>query len=73
VFPNVEVRHLHAVIALGEELNFTKAFQVGSRDLIDVYESPGRGPREELLLEDRGQLIESRVGQILVALAVQKT
>src|ERR1035438_5566911 len=25
VFPNVEVRHLHAVIALGEELNFTKA------------------------------------------------
>jgi hypothetical protein len=25
VFPNVEVRHLHAVIALGEELHFTKA------------------------------------------------
>jgi DNA-binding transcriptional LysR family regulator len=25
VFSNVEVRHLHAVIALGEELNFTKA------------------------------------------------
>ena len=25
MFPNVEVRHLHAVIALGEELNFTKA------------------------------------------------
>jgi DNA-binding transcriptional LysR family regulator len=25
VFPNVEVRHLHAAIALGEELNFTKA------------------------------------------------
>jgi len=25
VFPNVEVRHLHAVITLGEELNFTKA------------------------------------------------
>jgi len=25
VFPNVEVRHLHAVIALGEELNFTRA------------------------------------------------
>ena len=25
VFPNVEVRHLHAVIVLGEELNFTKA------------------------------------------------
>jgi DNA-binding transcriptional LysR family regulator len=25
VFPTVEVRHLHAVIALGEELNFTKA------------------------------------------------
>jgi len=24
VFPNVEVRHLHAVIALGEELNFTE-------------------------------------------------
>ncbi len=27
MFPNVEVRHLHAVIALGEELNFTKAAQ----------------------------------------------
>jgi hypothetical protein len=26
-----------------------------------------------LLLEDRGQLIESRAGQILVALAVQKS
>jgi DNA-binding transcriptional LysR family regulator len=25
MFPDVEVRHLHAVIALGEELNFTKA------------------------------------------------
>ena len=25
MFPNVEVRHLHAVIALGEELHFTKA------------------------------------------------
>jgi DNA-binding transcriptional LysR family regulator len=25
MFPNLEVRHLHAVIALGEELNFTKA------------------------------------------------
>jgi DNA-binding transcriptional LysR family regulator len=25
VFPNVEVRHLHAVIALGEQLHFTKA------------------------------------------------
>jgi DNA-binding transcriptional LysR family regulator len=25
VFPNVEVRHLHAVIVLGEELNFTRA------------------------------------------------
>ena len=25
MFPNVEVRHLHAAIALGEELNFTKA------------------------------------------------
>ncbi len=25
MFPNVEVRHLHAVIVLGEELNFTKA------------------------------------------------
>jgi DNA-binding transcriptional LysR family regulator len=25
VFPNVEVRHLHAVIALAEELNFTRA------------------------------------------------
>jgi DNA-binding transcriptional LysR family regulator len=25
VFPNIEVRHLHAVIVLGEELNFTKA------------------------------------------------
>ena len=25
MFPNVEVRHLHAVIALGEELNFTQA------------------------------------------------
>jgi DNA-binding transcriptional LysR family regulator len=25
VFPNVEVRHLHAVIVLGEELNFTQA------------------------------------------------
>ena len=25
MFPNVEIRHLHAVIALGEELNFTKA------------------------------------------------
>jgi hypothetical protein len=25
VFPNVEGRHLHAAIALGEELNFTKA------------------------------------------------
>jgi DNA-binding transcriptional LysR family regulator len=25
VFPNVEVRHLHAAITLGEELNFTKA------------------------------------------------
>lgn len=25
MFPHVEVRHLHAVIALGEELNFTKA------------------------------------------------
>ncbi len=25
MFPNVELRHLHAVIALGEELNFTKA------------------------------------------------
>jgi DNA-binding transcriptional LysR family regulator len=25
MFPNLEVRHLHAVIVLGEELNFTKA------------------------------------------------
>ncbi len=25
MFPNVEVRHLHAVIVLGEELNFTQA------------------------------------------------
>jgi DNA-binding transcriptional LysR family regulator len=25
VFPNVEIRHLHAVIALAEELNFTRA------------------------------------------------
>lgn len=25
MFPNVEVRHLHAVIVLGEELNFTRA------------------------------------------------
>jgi len=25
VFANVEIRHLNAVIALGEELNFTKA------------------------------------------------
>ena len=25
MFPNVEVRHLHAVIALAEELNFTRA------------------------------------------------
>jgi hypothetical protein len=25
VFPNVEVRHLHTAIALGKELNFTKA------------------------------------------------
>jgi DNA-binding transcriptional LysR family regulator len=25
VFPNIEVRHLHAVIVLGEELNFTRA------------------------------------------------
>jgi len=25
VFPNVEVRHLHAVIVLAEELNFTRA------------------------------------------------
>jgi DNA-binding transcriptional LysR family regulator len=27
VFPNVEVRHLHAVIVLAEELNFTRAAQ----------------------------------------------
>jgi hypothetical protein len=40
----------------------TKAFQVGSRDLSNVYESVGRGPCKELLLEDRSQLIESRVG-----------
>jgi hypothetical protein len=26
VFPNVEVRHLHAVIVLAEELNFTRGF-----------------------------------------------
>ena len=25
MFPNIEVRHLHAVIVLGEELNFTRA------------------------------------------------
>ena len=25
MFPNVEFRHLHAVIVLGEELNFTRA------------------------------------------------
>lgn len=25
LFPNVEVRHLHAVIALAEELNFRRA------------------------------------------------
>src|SRR5208282_2367776 len=25
MFPNLEVRHLHAVVVLGEELNFTKA------------------------------------------------
>ena len=34
----------------------TKAFQIGSRDLSDVCEPVGRGPREELLLENRSQL-----------------
>jgi DNA-binding transcriptional LysR family regulator len=25
VFPNIEVRHLHAVVVLAEEMNFTRA------------------------------------------------
>ena len=44
---------------------------VGSRTPALTRSSYSAG--EELLLEDRGQLINSRVGQILIALAVQKT
>jgi DNA-binding transcriptional LysR family regulator len=70
VFPNVKVRHLHAVIALGEELNFTKAAHrlhltqsTFSRQITEIEEQH----RLHLFTRDKRQLVElTDAGRVFV-------
>jgi DNA-binding transcriptional LysR family regulator len=70
VFPNVEVRHLHAVVVLAEEMNFTRAAHMLnvtqpalSKQITELEEQYGL----HLFNREKGRLIElTESGQIFV-------
>jgi DNA-binding transcriptional LysR family regulator len=70
VFPNVEVRHLHAVVVLAEEMNFTRAAHrlnvtqpALSKQITELEEQYGL----HLFNREKGRLIElTESGQIFV-------
>jgi len=70
VFPNVDVRHLHAVIVLAEELNFTRAAQrlrisqpALSKQITEIEEQH----RFHLFTRDKKRIVElSDAGRIFV-------
>ena len=51
----------------------TEGFEIGGRNLTDVREPCGSAPPEELLLEDRGQLVKRRVCKVLVPFAGEES
>ena len=71
MFPNIEVRHLHAVVILAEEMNFTRAAHrlnvsqpALSKQITELEEQYGL----RLFNREKGRLIElTESGQIFVA------
>ena len=80
MFPNVQTRHLHAVVVLAEELNFTRAAHrlhltqsAVSKQITEIEEQHRfrlfcRDKKRNVELTDVGRIFVDRIGAVAVVL-----